>query len=304
MLLNVILAIFNLVPLAPLDGFRVVAGLLPPTLATPFARLEPWCPGILMLLIVLPFLGGPAWLFEAMGPPRDFLLQLFAGDTAGAAGLTRVRDAATDLARHARRFFRGLRGSLTPAEERTVRSLLRPAELQLFAGLQGRERRHALDVLAWLRANASPSDELLVAALLHNTGKGRLYAHERILHVLLLQFAPGLHERLAEPRGRAAGARPRRAARPPRARSGAACGDRLLAAGLRVGPPPPRPHARRRPRAGLAHGGRPGRLTPTRAGEIGPPVLPSRPANPAMRRAPRARTARCICHTSRSSAQA
>ncbi len=80
-LLNVILAIFNLVPLAPLDGFRVVAGLLPPTLATPFARLEPWCPGVLMLLIVLPFLGGPAWLFEAMGPPRDFLLQLFAGDT-------------------------------------------------------------------------------------------------------------------------------------------------------------------------------------------------------------------------------
>ena len=34
-----------------------------------------------MVLIILPFLGGPAWLFEAMGPPRDFLLQLFAGDT-------------------------------------------------------------------------------------------------------------------------------------------------------------------------------------------------------------------------------
>ena len=112
-----------------------------------------------------------------------------------------MRDAATDLAKHARRFFRGLRGSLTPAEQRTVRSLLRPAELQLFAGLQGRERRHALDVLAWLRANTSPPDELLVAALLHNTGKGRLYAHERILHVLLLQFAPGLRERLASPGG-------------------------------------------------------------------------------------------------------
>ena len=112
-----------------------------------------------------------------------------------------MRDAATDLARHTRRFFRGLRGSRSPAEQRAVRELLEPAELQLFASLQGRERRHALDVLTWLRANASPSGELLVAALLHNTGKGALHAHERILHVLLLQFAPRLHERLADRAG-------------------------------------------------------------------------------------------------------
>ncbi len=112
-----------------------------------------------------------------------------------------MRAAATDLARHARRFFRGLRGSLSPSEERAVRALLRPAELRLFETLQGRERRHALDVMAWLIANTTPSDELLVAALLHNTGKGRLYVHERILHVLLLQFAPRLHARLASPEG-------------------------------------------------------------------------------------------------------
>ena len=112
-----------------------------------------------------------------------------------------MRDAATDLARHTRRFFRGLRSSRSPAEERAVRELLGPAELQLFASLQGRERRHALDVLTWLRAHASPSGELLVAALLHNTGKGALHAHERILHVLLLQFAPRLHERLADRAG-------------------------------------------------------------------------------------------------------
>ena len=80
-LLNVILAIFNLVPLAPLDGFRVVVGLLPRPLAAQFTRLEPWCPGILLVLIFLPFLGGPTWLFDAMGPPRNLLLELFAGDT-------------------------------------------------------------------------------------------------------------------------------------------------------------------------------------------------------------------------------
>ena len=118
-----------------------------------------------------------------------------------------MRAAATDLARHARRFFRGLRGSLSSAEERAARELLKPAELRLFASLQGRERRHALDVLTWLQANASPSDELLVAALLHNTGKGALHAHERILHVLLLQFAPRLHARLTD----RAGGRPGRA---------------------------------------------------------------------------------------------
>lgn len=82
-----------------------------------------------------------------------------------------------------------------------MQSLLRPAELRLFEALQGREQRHALDVLSWLRAHASPSGELQVAALLHNTGKGALYVHERILHVLLLQFAPRLHTRLASPEG-------------------------------------------------------------------------------------------------------
>ncbi len=80
-LLNVILAIFNLLPLAPLDGFRVAVGLLPRDLSREFARLEPWGVGILMVLIFLPFIGGPPLLWDAIGPPRDFLLGLFAGDT-------------------------------------------------------------------------------------------------------------------------------------------------------------------------------------------------------------------------------
>lgn len=81
LLLNVLLAIFNLIPLAPLDGFRVAVGLLPRNLSLEFEKLEPWGIGILMVLIFLPFIGGPSLLFEFMGPPIDFLLQLFAGDT-------------------------------------------------------------------------------------------------------------------------------------------------------------------------------------------------------------------------------
>ncbi len=80
-LLNVLLAVFNLLPLAPLDGFRVAVGLLPRELAQSMARLEPWGPGILIVLILLPFLSGGEFspLFTVMGPLIDFFLDLFVG---------------------------------------------------------------------------------------------------------------------------------------------------------------------------------------------------------------------------------
>jgi len=78
---NVVLAVFNLLPLAPLDGFSVAVGLLPRDLSRTVAQLEQYGPGILMILIVMPFVtqGKVSLLHSIMSPVINGLTRIIAG---------------------------------------------------------------------------------------------------------------------------------------------------------------------------------------------------------------------------------
>lgn len=83
---NVTLAVFNLIPLPPLDGFNVVQGLLS-TFRTQWAyewgnrldRLAPYGPILLLALLSLGWFLGLNVLGRIMGPPMDALLKLLLG---------------------------------------------------------------------------------------------------------------------------------------------------------------------------------------------------------------------------------
>ena len=71
--INIALAVFNLIPIPPLDGSRIAVAVLPQQWGEYILRLEPY--GIFIVL-ALAFVGVIGLL---MGPPMDFLTRLILG---------------------------------------------------------------------------------------------------------------------------------------------------------------------------------------------------------------------------------
>lgn len=87
LMINVLLAVFNMLPLPPLDGGRVAVGLLPNVLARPLASLERWGFAIIVgAFMMLPFILSKAGiqfsLFEVLiKTPMEWTINIIASLT-------------------------------------------------------------------------------------------------------------------------------------------------------------------------------------------------------------------------------
>lgn len=73
---NIILAIFNLVPIHPLDGFKIVEGILPEQQAHEWHELERYGMIFLLVLLLPIFGGGVAPIQRIISPVINFLLTI------------------------------------------------------------------------------------------------------------------------------------------------------------------------------------------------------------------------------------
>jgi Zn-dependent protease len=74
-LMNLMLAVFNMLPVHPLDGFKIVGGLLSEDQAREWYQLERY--GLIFLLLLIIPLGGSSMLSSILGPILNFLSGIF-----------------------------------------------------------------------------------------------------------------------------------------------------------------------------------------------------------------------------------
>jgi Zn-dependent protease len=77
--INLVLAVFNLIPIPPLDGSKILMGLLPAELEAPFLQLEKFGPMLVVGLVLLGSMMHFPILWMIMKPFISFFSLLFAG---------------------------------------------------------------------------------------------------------------------------------------------------------------------------------------------------------------------------------
>ena len=78
-LINLLLCLFNLIPLAPLDGEKIIDYFLPPNLAKIFDDIRPYGPMILIALVLLAPMFGVDIISMIIMPPLRALFILLVG---------------------------------------------------------------------------------------------------------------------------------------------------------------------------------------------------------------------------------
>jgi Zn-dependent protease len=74
--MNITLAIFNLVPIFPLDGEKILGGILPPDLYREFATIMSQYGTIILVLMLLPIAGGTSPISALISPIISFISKL------------------------------------------------------------------------------------------------------------------------------------------------------------------------------------------------------------------------------------
>ena len=101
-----------------------------------------------------------------------------------------------------RQFLASLGAGLSPQERQIVGARLSEQQQRLFYSMAVRDQRHCLDVFHAVEGGGCQDEEVLLAALLHDVGKGPVRLWHRVAYVLLRALWPRLLARVAQPEGR------------------------------------------------------------------------------------------------------
>ena len=98
-----------------------------------------------------------------------------------------------------RQFFGSVHPRVDEAQRAEAFGLLTGAQRELFSSMTPRDQQHCLAVYRKLRDEGHDDRDLLVAALLHDAGKGEIALWHRVAFVMLDAASPSLLDRLTRP---------------------------------------------------------------------------------------------------------